>query len=287
MNPISIGLPVYNGEKYLAQSLESILAQTFSDFHLIIRDNASTDNTEDICREYADRDNRITYVRAEHNRGAAHNYNEVFRLASGRYFKWAAHDDLLAPDNLRQCYNYLETAPEVVLCYPRTVIIDREGRELKLYDDEMDLMQEDPVARLAKFWFNRASECNAVFGLIRSDILRNTRLIGPYNGSDNILLGQLALMGRVKELPDRLFFRRDHERTSLRANTTAMAVAAWFDPAAKGRVLPETRLTLEYVKIILAMNAGTATRARALKLLAKRTWWRKRLLLSEILKSAS
>src|SRR5208282_399437 len=94
---VSIGLPVYNGEAYLRQVLDSVLAQTFSDFELIISDNASTDCTEAICREYAAADARIRYHRQARNRGATWNFRQVALLSSGQYFLWTSHDDLLAP----------------------------------------------------------------------------------------------------------------------------------------------------------------------------------------------
>ena len=97
---VSIGLPVYNGELFLENALDSILSQTYSDFELIISDNASDDKTEEICRSYAARDKRVRYSRNAHNLGAAPNYNRVYHLARGRYFKWASHDDVLAPEFL-------------------------------------------------------------------------------------------------------------------------------------------------------------------------------------------
>src|SRR5688572_10868700 len=98
-NPrVSIGLPVYNGENYLAEAIDSILAQTFEDFELIISDNASTDRTQEICEAYAAKDGRIRYYRSEVNKGSAWNFNRVFELARGEYFKWAAHDDYIAPE---------------------------------------------------------------------------------------------------------------------------------------------------------------------------------------------
>ena len=94
---VSIGLPVYNGDNYLAETLDSILAQTFTDFELIISDNGSTDRTEAICRRYAAQDHRVRYVRNPSNLGAARNYKRAFELARGEYFKWNGHDDPLAP----------------------------------------------------------------------------------------------------------------------------------------------------------------------------------------------
>lgn len=282
MIPVSIGIPVYNGENYLEQAIDSILDQTFTRFELIIRDNASTDNTEGICQSYAARDSRIKYIRAKQNRGAAYNYNQVFHRASGKYFKWASHDDLLDRTNIENCYEYLKSNPTVVLCYPKTTIIDKDGNPIEQYHDEMDLMDTDPVDRLTKLWTRSARECNAVFGLIRSDVLRKTRLIEPFNESDNILLAHLILLGQFKELPGLLFFRRDHEYTSLKANRTAKDVSAWFDPSTTGMVLPECRLTIEYLKTIISLELDPGTKFRILMLWGRRTWSRRRKCYREI-----
>src|SRR5262245_57216615 len=91
---VSIGLPVYNGAKYLAEAIDSLLEQTFSDFELIISDNGSTDATPAICEEYAAKDGRIRFLRQEINRGLAWNWNCVLEESRGAYFKWAACDDL-------------------------------------------------------------------------------------------------------------------------------------------------------------------------------------------------
>lgn len=94
---VSIGMPVYNGERYIRQALDSLLAQDYANFELIISDNVSTDGTQGICLEYAARDERIRYYRNETNLGALRNFNRVFELSSGKYFMWAAHDDVWNP----------------------------------------------------------------------------------------------------------------------------------------------------------------------------------------------
>src|SRR6516164_196463 len=114
---LSIGLPVYNGEKYLAESLDSLLGQTFEDFELIISDNASTDSTGDICQRYAKQDSRIRYIRQPRNIGLAANHNFVIGQARGDLFKWAADDDLCARDLVRDCVDALDEYPRVVLTH--------------------------------------------------------------------------------------------------------------------------------------------------------------------------
>jgi len=127
---MSIGLPVFNGGRFLKDTVDSVLAQTFDDFELIISDNASTDDTEEIARAYAARDQRVRYFRNEANLGAAKNFNRVFELARGEYFKWTAHDDICAPSFLLRCIEVLDRDPSVTLCYTRQIDIDEQGQIL-------------------------------------------------------------------------------------------------------------------------------------------------------------
>ena len=127
---VSMGLPVYNGEQYLATALDSLLAQTFTDFEIVISDNASTDATEEICRRYAARDARIRYVRQPENRGSVFNFNHVFELARGEYYRWHAHDDVCAPTFLDRCVELLDQDPTIVGCHSLKVKIDQGGRVL-------------------------------------------------------------------------------------------------------------------------------------------------------------
>jgi len=247
---VSIGLPVFNGENYLEEALDSILAQTYSDFELIISDNASTDRTEEICRAYAARDERIRYFRNETNLGAAKNYNRVFELSSGEYFRWAAHDDLCAPEHLERCVEILDREPDVVLCYPKTSIIDEHGEFVRNYFDDFNFRSLKPHERFRDF-FHATGLCNPVFGLIRASILERTSLIGSYADSDRVLLGELVLFGQFYEVPEYLFFRREHPQTSVRVNPDLVERAAWFDPKRKGRIqLPRWRWFFGYLLAI-------------------------------------
>ncbi len=128
---VSVGLAVYNGENYLREAIDSILAQTFTDFELILSDNASTDKTQEICLEYAAKDKRIRYYRNDQNIGGIRNQIRTVELSRGEYYKLAAHDDVCAPDFLEKCVEVLDRDPSVVLCYPKTKIIDENGNFLK------------------------------------------------------------------------------------------------------------------------------------------------------------
>ncbi|HUW34679.1 MAG TPA: glycosyltransferase [Planctomycetota bacterium] len=267
---VSIGMPVYNGERYLDEVLRSILAQDYTDFELIISNNASTDGTEAICREAARGDSRVRYYRNATNLGAAFNYNRVFELSSGRYFKWAAHDDLWEPTLLRRCVEVLDAAPDdVVLCYPKTIQIDETGAHIGSYDDRMDIRLRQPHRRL-QYLLKNLQMCNAVFGLMRREELGSTRLIGRYVASDMVLLAELSLLGQFWEVPEELFLRRRHAGASCFANRTAPSLTEWFDPAKRGRsVVPMLRMFGEHMKAMGRAPLTTGERLRCYRVVMK------------------
>jgi glycosyltransferase involved in cell wall biosynthesis len=231
---VSIGVPVFNGENYIAEALDSLRQQTFSDFELIISDNASTDRTGAICRAYAARDHRVHYFQNEKNLGAAYNYRRVFELSSGEYFKWAAHDDIHAPEFLARCVELLDKDISVVLCNSKTNIIDKDGKPYLNYIAEVNTDSSKPYHRFYNM-INTEHWCYQVFGLFRSQALKMTPLIGPYSGSDRVLLAHLSLIGRVYEISEYLFFRREHPETSTNKYISNQERMVWFDPALAGQ----------------------------------------------------
>jgi glycosyltransferase involved in cell wall biosynthesis len=248
-------MPVYNGERFVAQAIESLLAQTLGDLELVICDNASEDRTEEVCRQYAARDPRVRYYRNESNLGAARNYNRVFELSQGTYFKWAAHDDVCAPEFLEQCAAVLDRDPGVVLCFPRTRVVNEAGETLLEYSSTLTRTAlPAPEVRFANVVRGRP-RCSEVFGLMRSAVLRETPLIAPFVASDRALLAELALRGRFHEVPAYLFSNRDHPHRSIN-RFRERDLGAWFDPALAGRIaLPQWRLLREYSHC--ARRAGT------------------------------
>ena len=257
---VSIGLPVFNGEAYLEQALDAILAQTFTDFELIISDNASTDRTRQICMEYAARDERIHYYRHEKNLGAARNFNRVFELSTGEYFKWAAHDDLMAPDFLIKCVQVLDADPSVVLCHSNVRFIDQLGKFLADYEIKLGKVSSPRASDRFGELILMHHWCFHVFGLIRRAVLENTSLIASHIGSDRNMLVALALLGRFYDIPEYLFFSRDHPERSLKA-MSLHSRAAWFDTSKAGRpVFPRWRIYFEYCRSLGRMSLGSRER---------------------------
>jgi glycosyltransferase involved in cell wall biosynthesis len=206
---VSIGIPVFNGEKYLKHAVDSILAQTYQDFELIISDNASTDKTQEICREYVRKDSRIHYHRNKRNVGAARNFNRVFELSSGKYFKWAACDDVLATEFLSRCISILDKDSSVVLCHSKTGRIDENGVVAGTYEYKTVIDSRKPHERFGDV-LSRKGFPWMIFGVIRKSTLGMTPLMRDYIGSDWNLLAEISLFGRIHEIPEYLFFRRNH-----------------------------------------------------------------------------
>lgn len=234
---VSIGLPVYNGAKYICAAIESVLNQTFTDFELLIADNASTDDTEAICREYAAKDSRIRYYRNPENLGAAPNFNLAFEQSVAPYFRWHAHDDLIAPTYLEKCVPVLDNHPDVVLVHTRTRLIDENGQtihfptrpdgsaagEMITPDGRKYVYGLDPATR--KLDSPRADErfrsvilrthwSYEIFGLVRREALARGGLQESFYGTDKVILAELSTQGRIIILDDDLFWNRRHPEQS-------------------------------------------------------------------------
>jgi glycosyltransferase involved in cell wall biosynthesis len=246
---VSIGLPVYNGEKYIRLAVESILRQDYTDFELIISDNASTDATQEICGELAAKDGRIRYSRNATNIGASKNFKRVFEVSDGEFFTWAAHDDVHLPGFFRRCVDVLDQAPStVVLVAPRTEVVDEKGCRTQIRVERIHTTRALPHQRIADVLWN-VNWSTAQHGLFRSAALRKTRLVDAFFASDRVLLLELAILGEIWEIPETLFLKRLHPGRSLEINKTRAEFAAWFDPVGKERN-SRKKLIVEYARSI-------------------------------------
>jgi len=246
---VSIGLPVYNGDEFLSKAIESILGQTFTDFELIISDNASTDRTAAICQSYAAQDSRIRYYRNATNIGGANNGNRTFQLARGTYFRWAAHDDLCAPELIEKCVAVLDHDPNVVLCYTQTVNIDQKGNPCGIAT--LNRATSTKVDKRFRDLAFRNDYCEPSYGLMRSAELRKTRLEQDFTGSDRVLLCELAFLGRFYEIPEPLFYKRHHAKN---VYIDWRARMAWFNPEWKGKItFPNW---LQFFNYLIAIQRG-------------------------------
>jgi len=198
---VSIGMPVYNGAEYLRPALDSLLAQDYENFELIISDNHSTDSTQEICLDYVARDKRICYLRNEMNLGAKYNFNRVFELSQGEYFMWHAHDDLREPNYLSSCLEIMEMDLNVILCCSSTLL--NEDGNLRESEEDFNTVGMSINRRFRKILWNNT--CSSIYGLIRSSALKKTELFKDTVSSDNLLLAELSLLGEFNQLPLFLF----------------------------------------------------------------------------------
>lgn len=225
---ISIGMPLYNCEKYIGEAIEAHLRQTYTDFELIITDNASTDRSGEICKAYAAKDPRVKYHRNPENVGAGGNFRRCFELATGEYFRWTPSDDLVGPELLELCVEVLDHDPSVLIAYPQTRLIDGEGRIIEDYDENLHLMQDRPSTRYKEV-MRRLRLCNVQYGLTRRAIMARTGLMRNYAGGDIPLILEFSLYGKFYEVPEHLFYRRMHEGASS-AMKDVKDVMALYDP---------------------------------------------------------
>jgi len=228
---VSIGVPVFNGERFLSRAITSLLDQTVADLELIISDNASTDGTQSICEDFVRRDTRIRYVRQRINIGAPRNWNVVVQAAAGKYFKWASASDYCASTMLESCIQAMESDPGVVLCYGRTQFVDENDEPMEIYAGDVAINEERPSERFARVGA-RTGMNNAQSGVFLLDALRRTRLDRPYPAGDLALMAEIALYGRFQLLPDVLLFRRQ-SRSTFTSMMTTRELQRVIDPQAK------------------------------------------------------
>lgn len=232
---VSIGLPVYNGEQFIARSVQSILDQDFTDWELVVSDNGSTDRSIEIIEELADGDPRVVIFRSETNRGAAWNYNNTFDHARGKYFRWHADDDWFEPSLIGKLVEALEGDPEAVVAHSWTRFVDDDGNTTREFSDNLGVTDPDPHKRLGSV-IVKLTFCNPVFGLIRTDVLGRTAKIASFPSSDATLLYELAVNGTFAVVPELLYNRRPGN--SIKSNPSMKAVAEWFNPSGSGGRLP-------------------------------------------------
>ncbi|HEY0022657.1 MAG TPA: glycosyltransferase [Longimicrobium sp.] len=255
---VSVGLPVYNGERYLREALDGVLGQSYADLELVVSDNASTDGTEAICREYAARDARLRYHRQPRNMGAVCNFNRAFELARGEYFMWAAFDDRRNPEYLARCVPVLETRPEVVLCCTDVLPIDEDGAPLG--DPEwpggirpVGATPGDRAAAVARasFWYD-------FYGLMRAEVLRKVMPLRAVWGFDVVLTLDMCLRGEVAAIAEPLFEYRVFRRK------TQEDLAQTLAPESQGGILVNNiELAVALVERCLAAPLSPLERVRA------------------------
>jgi hypothetical protein len=271
---VTVGLPVHNGEEHLAGVLQSLQNQTVSDFELVISDNASSDATADICRQAAQSDPRIRYVRQAENLGAPANWNFVARQARGSYFKWASDSDLCAPRFLEACLKPMQADPAVVLSMGRTQYIDAEGRPTAIGGHDLGAVEGAPSERFVQVCM-RLGVNNEQYGLIRTVPLLRTRLDRLYPHGDLVLMAELALLGKFAAVDEQLLARRMAPGHWARLMTVEQLDRMFWPGGPRPMRLVLVRRHADYLRTALLAPIPWAERLRAARFAARFAYWKK------------
>lgn len=208
---VSFGVPIYNGEATVCRCLDSILQQDYQDLEVIVCDNASTDGTRDILRAYRDRDARIKLYLNDINIGQIENCNRVFKLSSGKYFRWLGVSDWIEPTYLSKCVNALEGDPGAIAVTTlfklhidgkRPICVDYRGERVE------SNVPEDRFARMLWFFHAGHELYDPLYSLIRSDAFARTGLIRMMTKGDWMMAAELSLLGRFQHVPECLAHRQ-------------------------------------------------------------------------------
>ena len=282
MPRVSVGMPVYNCERFLHQSIGSLLGQTYEDIELVITDNASTDKTEEICREFAAKDKRVRYYRNERNLGGPGNFRRVFSLCTGEYHKWSTADDYWDPTIIAKAVAVLDREPEVVACYPKTTLVKENSDPIEDYDDNFHLLEDSPADRFIRI-LDAVSLCHVHLGVIRRATMMRTALIGDELSSDFRFLAELSLYGKFFVLPEHLFFRRFHEESSSWARTDMDHQRAYYDPERRTSFLMHA--WRRYMLLLVAITRAPIAmreKAKLYRYIARKMKHQRKILLKEL-----
>ncbi len=245
---ISIAMTVFNAAPFLSKTLESLLAQVYGNFELVISDNASEDGSSEICQEFARRDNRVKYYRNTTNMGPARNSYKAVDLCSGDFIMPAADHDIYHPAFISSLLGLLQQDESVVLAYPRSIYIDEDDQAIELMPDVLDTKGLSVCQRFSKIIW----ECrwmNMVYGLYRSTVFKAVWHTPPTIGPDHIIIAKLSLLGSIAQINEPLFFRRRNRPVEDTQECTRRQ-AALFIKSNFGGLIPWTRMAYEHIKII-------------------------------------
>jgi glycosyltransferase involved in cell wall biosynthesis len=264
---VTIGVPVYNGVRFLDRALESLLAQTYQDLEIVISDNASTDGTPAVIARWAEQDPRIRTSRNDVNKGLIWNHRRTLALARGEYFMFASHDDWFAPTYVERCVEVLGRRPEVALVYAETVLVDEDGRETGRDIARQRLEDPSPSTR---FWDILVVQGGLNhYGMTRRRLLGSIHPYKPLPRAERILFAELALWGPFHLLREDLYFRRIHgeQMTVLRTNRKAETLA--LDPSRSGGLRNSVPVllaeyVLAYVTAVLRAPISLVEKAKGL-----------------------
>jgi glycosyltransferase involved in cell wall biosynthesis len=262
--------------------MDSLLAQDFADFTLLISDNASTDGTREIAQQYVAADSRVRYHRQSSNVGLYGNLDFLLRSVDSKYIKLASADDYWSPHMIGDAVRLLEREPSVCLCYPMMVKIEESGAELGKYDQRLQLLEDDPADRLQHF-LTEVGLLNQLMGVIRVDTVRRTLPLLHHTLSDRIFVAELSLYGKIAQVDAYQYFRRFHERSSSYNRTTKAEMAQRTFPTGWHGTSKEAWMYhWALIRRVVHSPMSIGQKARALRFLVRGMIWDRRTLLEEL-----
>lgn len=227
---VSIGLPVFNGAEYIQPALDSLLGQSYDNFELNISDNASTDGTEDICRSYAAKDDRVHYYRQPQNVGLMGNWGRVLQLASGDYFMWAQDDDCWSKNYVGTLLECLLACPGAILAAGRTFYIDVDGNPYPADPDDAPVRHDNARLSAAKQLLQQHAQ-GWLHGLFRREPL--LRLAPTFYsadpwGADIVFLLELSLSQEIVGSEAAVLYKRVSGMNGPRTPRQRVKWQCWF-----------------------------------------------------------
>lgn len=265
---VTVGLPVFNAERHLEETLASLLNQNYPNLEILISDNASTDRTAEICKTFCGKDSRIRYFRNEKNVGMTKNFNRLAESAKGDYFMWAGAHDRWEPDYVGALVRRLNENPSVVLAIGKLLEIDESGRILKALPSAVDTRGFKLTDRLSKvitgFVFF------AIYGLIRMNALRKTNLFKPGYGTDSTLMAELSLQGEFSVVPSTTsYIRAFHNRKMTTEENILRLIGEAEKRSLSGKMhirFPNLLWTMEMFRVIRKAKISPADKVKLCRL---------------------
>ncbi|MEO0495689.1 MAG: glycosyltransferase family 2 protein [Actinomycetota bacterium] len=278
MPRVSVGMPVYNGENYVEAALTSLLAQTFTDFEVVVTDNASTDRTVEIVERFAAEDDRVKLHRSDVNVGAAPNFNRCLELSTGEWFRWHAHDDTVEPGYLEAVMALIDDDPSLVAAHSGMDFIDERGVSVEPYEIEIAYRDPDPVERVRSIVLDWHL-CGHIFGVFRRDLMLKYGGLGSFGHSDGVLLERIAMEGPIGTADGVLWHNRKHAEQSMArfgvfggGSPDYQAYVEWFDESRRGKLgFAHWRMVREHWTSVVTGPLSARQKLGAARVMVRRT----------------
>jgi glycosyltransferase involved in cell wall biosynthesis len=263
---VSIGVPIYNDEKWLRNSLDHLLAQDYKNIEIIIADDVSSDNSSVICREYAAKDQRVKFFQNKFNLGAVRNHEHVFELSSGDYFAWGSGHYYFHHSFISKCLEILESDESVILCCSQTQYIDVNDSVIRETKENLNTRGLPFIERFKKILYGSLTTPSIFYGFYRSNILAKSQLSRKTIAGDLIFLTEIALLGVIAQIDEVLFYRK-----ICRHETPQQAFERWINTIVQPKgfcleaIVPHLTMAYEYVKMIEHSNLSLTEKEVFLK----------------------